>query len=425
MPDRMLHRLAILVFVLLCAAGPALTLAGAWGRGDALSDVDAFSEANAVRGARGFLANGLSATAGLPNVLYGDLYPDQGFATQPIAQRTGVTADGVYTHYPPGPEYLAWLAMRLLGPEPVAHLRLLPALLSAGAMIWFGLAIRRRLGAMVAWVTIAACQAVPSFADASTFLHYDGYAFALLLVEVALALSANAMLPWFLLLGFLQGWLSFDYAFLVTLAPLSVRQVLPRLDDRPVVARRTALLRCGAVAVGFTAAHILHFAELCALFGGIGDAVHDLTGAALHRAGTHRFGSVLERASIMLGVVVSYVVEQVPAGPRAFRFLGLPLGLWWVVVAAALPLIQARLPRVSATLLNDWLVVSAWALLPGIVWYCVMIDHAIVHHHFLYRHLFLSFLLPWLFVAVRVHAWAAGPRITTVSVGMTERVGLG
>ena len=141
------------------------------------------------------------------------------------ANRFGVTPEGVYTHYPPGPEYLLYGAMRVLGPSPVWHLRLLPIAITWLATLYFGLRVRRRFGPAIGWMVMAACMALPSFSDSAPSLHYEAYGFALLLVEIALCLDRRTRLIPFVFIGFLQGWLSFDYSFLVALTPGDVEDI--------------------------------------------------------------------------------------------------------------------------------------------------------------------------------------------------------
>ncbi len=52
--------------------------------------------------------------------------------------------------------------------------------------------------------------------------------------------------------------------------------------------------------------------------------------------------------------------------------------------------------------LGDWLFVSVVGLVPSVMWLMVMVNHAVVHPHYLYRHLFLAFFLWLLFVSVAV-----------------------
>jgi hypothetical protein len=73
------RQLWLLAFLLLCVAG---TMLAGWNMrnwGNALSPVDAYSEANALREVDGFRAQGLAHDAGLGNVLFGHRYPGKGF----------------------------------------------------------------------------------------------------------------------------------------------------------------------------------------------------------------------------------------------------------------------------------------------------------------------------------------------------------
>lgn len=412
MPRR---RLGLIGFLLLCSLG---SLAAAWdvrGWGDALSRVDPYSEANAIREARNFLDHGLWQNAGLGTVFYPGLYPTEGYAGDP-EHRFGVTPEGVYTHYPPGPEYLLYGAMRVLGPSPVWHLRLLPIAITWLATLYFGLRVRRRFGPAIGWMVMAACMALPSFSDSAPSLHYEAYGFALLLVEIALCLDRRTRLIPLVVIGFLQGWLSFDYAFLVALTPAAVEAALPRLGEAHPARWGLAVRRCLLAGGGFTLAHMLHFVEVWTLFGSFGAALADLAGAAEHRAGMLAGSGLWARLQAMVLVVGYYLVNPVPlriffwhpyaespTSWQAFRFLGMTLAGWWVLVTALIPIRDVWARRVGAAtcpgLLRDWLVVSIAGLIPSTSWLLVMLNHASIHTHYLFRHLFLAFFLMLLFVA--------------------------
>ena len=119
-------RFWLTAFILLCLAG---TIYRTWEIrhwGDALSRVDPFSEANTLREVDGFRAQGFWHDAGLGNTLFGPRYPNDGFWISVGEERLHtVTPSGVYTHYPPGPEYLLYLAEAMFpilrGPSRVSH----------------------------------------------------------------------------------------------------------------------------------------------------------------------------------------------------------------------------------------------------------------------------------------------------------------
>ena len=426
MSDRVRRTAWLIAFLLFCSLGALSATCDVWRHGDALSPVDPYSEANTVRGARNFLDTGLTVNAGLANLLRPGLYDDEGFAGDDLAHRTrSLQPNGVYTHYPPGPEYLLYAAMRVFGATPLTPLRSVPLLISWAATLFFGLTLRRRFGAAAGWLLMAGCLALPLFSDAGGYLHAIGYAFALLLVEIALCLRERVLTPALFAVGFAQGWISFDYAFLVALAPGALEFALPRLRLGDTAQPRRALWRCAAAGAGFTAAHALHFVEVGGYFGSFSAALHDLGAAASYRAGAE-LGGLGTHLLKMDGAIFSYFVSMFPVSTffwapdatladnwRMCRFLGLTLGAWWIVLTLGMLLRnawQARRGVVGdARLLGDWLFVSLCGFVPSSLWLLVMVDHAIEHRQFLYRHLFFAFFLWLLFVVTAVLRRAQQP----------------
>jgi hypothetical protein len=65
--------------------------------------------------------------------------------------------------------------------------------------------------------------------------------------------------------------------------------------------------------------------------------------------------------------------------------------------------------RPVATLRLHWHAVCLTGMVSTSLWFVVMVNHAAIHRHFLYRHLFLMFLFMVLFVACRVRVVALNP----------------
>jgi hypothetical protein len=68
--------------------------------------------------------------------------------------------------------------------------------------------------------------------------------------------------------------------------------------------------------------------------------------------------------------------------------------------------------------IGDWLIVSLCGFVPAMAWMLVMTNHAVIHHHFLYRHLFFCFLVWLLFTTTNClrarAAWIVGtPAVAT------------
>ena len=413
----MTKRLSIFLFVLLCAAGALCDAAQVRRWGNDLSYVDAYSEANNLREARNFLEQGLWKYHGLGNVYHDGMYPDEGFATESDDKKYALTPEGVYTHYPPGPEYLIYAAARLIGAEPVWRIRLLPIALGGAAMIFLGLSVRRRFGATVGWLVMGACAATPCVTDVFTCLHYQGYAFALLLFELGILLSTGTARWPFAVLGFLQGWLSFDYVFLIAALPLAIELVMPRID--PVYRRRwpLAMTRAALIGAAFAAAHLLHFFQVWAYWGTFAQALADFGASAAHRVGAERYSGALGYLAHVDLILYAYFIgmfpfstllhlpdADLPEGWMMFRIFGLSLGPWWLLATAAVGIWDARLPSGpnKRALIGDWLFVTLCGIATSSLWLIAMIDHAVHHRHFLYRHLFFAFFVSVLFCAVAI-----------------------
>jgi len=392
-----------ILFVILCSVGAVSSLWRVHDMGDQLSTVDRFSEANALRELHNFLDHGLRHDHGLGNVYYPGMYPSDGSEAEPADMRHGVTPDGVYTHYPPGPEYLLYAAAKLFGPEPVSRLRLLPIAIGWAATLFLGFAIRRRFGELAGFLVMAACAVTPSVTDGFIGLHYQGYALAMLMVELGVAIGSGRWLTPFALLGFVQGWLSFDYVFLVTATPLALELVLPRIDPAYAARWRLGLTRAVLAGGGFAAAHGLHLLEVWSFWGSLDATVRDFAGAASYRADAGQVGYPAQA----LGNLKTYFYGLHPLhiGPTPpdleewsmFRFLGLSLGPWWLLVTVAL-----MLRRDAHSLRMDWHFVCAVGMATSSLWLLAMVNHGGMHRHFLFRHLFFVFLVMALFGATRV-----------------------
>lgn len=417
MAEALRRRAWLLGFVALCLAGVAQAGWQIRHWDNALSPVDPFSEANALREVDGFRAQGLWHDAGLGNVLFGARYPDDGFVTvtgDPLAR--SVTPGGVYTHYPPGPAYLLLAATALLGPEPVARLRLLPLAVCAAAAVFFGLSVRQRFGPVAGWLVMLPCGLAVPLHDVSTSVHFTGYALALLQVEMAIAIGCKAQRMLFLALGFVQGWLSFDYAFLVALLPLAVEGAMPCISPGHRIRWRLALQRCALASMGFVLAHGLHFAQVWVFHGSLAEAIADIGGAARYRAGAEEAAGLLHFAEGAWRLWNSHVMSPNllamptllhPTDPyvvRSFRFFGLTLGAWWPVVALVLlgaDVWRWMRGRPARWLLARWCGVGIIGVGVSSMWWLAMQNHAANHEHLLYRHLGVCFMLWALFLAAQ------------------------
>ena len=121
---------------------------------------------------------------------------------------------------------------------------------------------------------MAALVATPMIWTFMNGLHFQGYASALWLMQFAVLLHAYwirqdlspTQVGVLALLGFGQGWLSFDFAFVVGL--LAVPLWLMRRAEGATLDRRSLFLAVIAPLGGFCLAHLLHLIQVVIYFGG-------------------------------------------------------------------------------------------------------------------------------------------------------------
>lgn len=416
----------VVLFVTLCSLSSLCLIVQIRHWDNALSIVDPGSEANALREVRHFLEDGLTSHYGLGTVVYPGMYPDDGIVSSYLDNPKSthdktdyvrlhvLTADGVYTHYPPGPEYLLLAAAKVLGFDPVWRLRLLPIAFGWGATLFLSFAVRRRFGAFPGWLVAGALVLTPSVTCGFVGLHDQGYALALTMIEAGCLLGRGTHILPFAVLGFVQGWLSFDQVFLVSLMPISTEWAMPSID--PAYRRRwkLAVWRTALAGGGFALAHGLHFMQVWAYFGSLAGALHDLGAAAAYRSGgeeslsnhlLHVVGSLVLYfvgwPAFSIGSVIPNPLEA-GAGPM-FRVLGLTLGPWWALVMVGLTVWGIRRPASQAAAIRSrWQKVFAAGMATSSIWLVAMVNHAWVHEQFLYRHLFFTYFLCILFAAVAI-----------------------
>lgn len=426
MNEKFRPRVTIMLFLLLCSLGSLASIWEVSDWGDKLATVDAGSEANTLRAVRHFLEDGVAKYYGLGNQIYPGMYPDDGATPASFAKNYepgpeldyilhhALSPEGVYTHYPPGPEYLMYAEAKLFGLAPVWRLRLLPIAIGWAAMVFLGLSIRCRFGPAAGWLVMAALAITPTVNNGFVCLHSQGYDFALLLFEIGIAIRSGTSVVPFAVLGFLQGWLSFDYVFLVSLTPLAIEAAMPRIDPGCQSRWKLAWRRVVLAGAGFACAHILHFAQVWAYWGDFTTAFNDIGTAALHRSGNETtsglFGHAVMADQLMnnyylgvhpLSLDVLHVDPDRSFQWLTFRFLGLSLGPWWLLITVTLAVRQFLIRAHNASELADgWLRVSLVGILTSSAWFMVMVNHGAMHQFYLYRHLFLAFFISVLFGSV-------------------------
>ena len=359
---------------------------------------DAHSEADALRSADAYARDGLGSYHGLPRTLHGALFPTVGTVID-HADANGMVPEKfrvgfperlahrdawVYTHYPPGPNLLCGLWAKMCGMERIWVLRLFPLAFGLVAVAFFFQGLMRAFGPARALLIATACAALPMFGEYINGLHYFGYSLALVLVQLTLLLEIflgrRRCGAWlgaaFFTLGFLQGWLSFDQFFVVSLLAVPFWWLRRAVGDAPSF--KLLLLLVVLPTAGFFLAHGLHFLQVVAELGGVQAALGEFHATAAERAGAG--GGESARYPQFLGrAVYLYFRDTVKPTNGHFGPL-LLLAVGWVAVLVAR---GKKLP---------WLALAA-ALGIALLWMVFMPQHAVSNLHVTIRHLFVPYFL--------------------------------
>jgi len=403
--DRARIGAAITACVLLWLLVQQLSVIAAIGNG--LSPTaDPYDEADAIRAAQHYVEKGFFVDAGLPHIVYGPRFPSDGWVIdldQPLAS-------GVYTRYPPLPELLCGLYEKVFGFEHLWAWRLVPLLVGLGAILFAFLALRSVLDPVVAGAMTLLLSSVPMITSHMHGLSFHGYAQALLLTQLAVLTRllfsdqppAAAAVGGIAGLTFVQGWLSFDHAFVVILAVLPL--ALLARDAGHEVKVRSVVLLLGVSGAGFATASIMHFAQVAWFYGSPSLALKDFVDRAVYRSlgeqgGSHitnvvRTSMVYTRLLWFAPNAINPLLKNTSAFGPLLPLLSLvvlvPRLADGLVSSKSTPagglrsLVKSRGAAVLAMLLSYGI---AW------LWILVMPQHAGIHLHFVPHVFFLSYFI--------------------------------
>lgn len=391
-PQRNLPARLIMVLVILFLVGLQVWYAQRLGYGPSRI-ADAFSEANSLRAGACYAEQGFLKYIGLPDIAYGEQFPNTGAKSQ-----AGDDGTFVYTHYPPGPDLILGAATLLFGQGNVVLFRMFPIAVGLVALSLFAWGLSRSLGDAKAAALLVGCAIVPAFSNMMHGLHHQGYALSLLLIQLGvLMMMFKSDRPagrwWYcalFALGFFQGWLKFDYCFVVTFAPVPL--AILRSAEPNWIKRGLACVF--VLGLSFTLAHLLHFFQVAVYFGSVSEAVRDLTESARIRA---RGATPLEVDTTPVALLVAYLIYPI----HHWRFFG-----WFFRLAAALAAAAIITGRGRTILDNPVPIVIQWdlaswktllavftALLISSLWILIMWNHSWHHRHYIPRIFFLSYFI--------------------------------
>jgi hypothetical protein len=414
--------LAIWILLLLFQAGFLAYL------GDSLDRfADHHVEADTLRASEAYVADGLFSHHGLARILYGSRFPHEGTIKDHLNSDGKVDAkfrkgfppamddpnQWPLTHYPPGPDLLNGLQAKLLGPGPIWRFRLVPAAVGFLGLAWLFLSLAAVWGVECGSIIAAAVAVLPMISLWLPTLHYEGYALAFVLIQTGLMLRrlwlGRPALPlcciWLFFIGFIQGWLSWDHFFLVSL--LAAPWWLLLRAERGSASWRLLFWMIAAPASGYALAHILHFWQVAAEIGGVKAAWVELFRTGLERAGVAGAGGgwfAQTRDSLHLYLSWCFNPKRLTFGPFfALMFL---LSLIVTSFAAAKLGLSPRAGNRRLNLELKWpgpgnpALALAAALALGLMWLFAMPSFTAGNSHLGVRHM-LTFYLCMSVVVVR------------------------
>ncbi|MCX7978594.1 MAG: hypothetical protein N2578_06275, partial [Bdellovibrionaceae bacterium] len=315
------------------------------------------------------------------------------------------TGPMVYTHYPPGPDWICGFLTTMFGKGEYGKFRLFPLILTAIALAVLGLSVLRVLSPGAGFVFLSVLYSTPLVTKGSIVLYYQGYALALLLIQIGLYISkflhsnqnGGRFDAYFLFaLGFLQGWLSFDYFFLVSFSVVPFVFLAGGQIQWP--SHRFKIVYYLAPGFGFALAHAIHFLQVVVYYGSFTQALNDFLGAASYRAA----GALPDGKGISPILNLKNYLLQYPFDERVFG------NMWvFVILGAVLAILIARAKvktGISAEISEGrgeiFAVVSGFVV--SLLWVIVMVNHSEIHFDFISRHLFLAAMVVMLVLALQI-----------------------
>lgn len=364
---------------------------------------DGYSEANAIRGATSFLDIGISQNYGLPNICYGNILSDVG--SLPEHNIKGISCPEAYTHYPPGPEYLLWVGLKVFGRDNWNLVRLCPLLLSALIGLYFIRSNFAIVGGGAKGLAFGLMLLLPPmYSNYMHGLHYQQYGFLLLQLQIILSLKYVRSPNWkyliaFLFLGFFQGWLSFDYAFLTTFFFLPF---FLHFSKETSLKFSDFLKVSFASGFGFTLAHALHFLQVVNYFGSFDTAVDDFRSSAANRAyNAHSENTPANQKfeNVGLFTVMKDYLYRV-AGRGKYLAINLINFIWIIFALRFIRKIETKRFKFTFEVSTRDILSLGAAVLVSALWSLVMRQHAHVHG-FIARHYYFCYFFCCLIVVRR------------------------
>jgi hypothetical protein len=300
-----------------------------------------------------------------------------------------------YTHHPIGRAY-ALIPLVRVEAEPLELFPTAVAVACAGFALW-ALLHQASGVAMGSYVVLLFLSMLwqPGFVGWIGNLHQQSYNMSSILLIIGVGVSARRATVPFVAIGFVFGWIGYDFVFLQVFTAATVRFAM--LVGRPSGPLWRATLRAAGEAAAFSAAFLLavllHMVQNTLYFSSASMAYWDLFGSLSYRVDPPTDTRLVEAFhSARLYVADFFDPEK---GWADLTLLRITLGSWCVAtIASVLRLVyldgsEAALSRRSFTMV----VCSAGAIAPLLIWFVAMPNHTRPHIHLFPRMFFVPLLV--------------------------------
>lgn len=360
--------------------------------------------------AKGYIEKGFFSNFGLPDYYYGfylekitpeikKIIDEIGY-TGDLADSRSLTIAGkkygyngpVYTHTPPGAHLLVGVFTKFCGIGNVRCLRLSSATFSLLAFAFFAVMLWFSFSPLRAAILVSSVAVIPMTSYMMHTLHYFNYAFSLFLIQLGLLLYvfkkkikfSKFNLTVLFFLGFIQGWISYEYFFLVCFSAFPLALFYYPLDQNEYKKQLFFAILCPLI--GFLLAILLHFIQDALFFGSIYEAFTDFFDASAKRTNYLSWNNL----------VLNYFFV-IPKKTRFFN-LDFALLLWGVIQLIWLKDIRVTLKKPviinikwSSSGCNYLVILSA--LFISIAWIAIFPSVAVFHYSYQPRLLFFFYFV--------------------------------
>jgi len=308
----------------------------------------------------------------------------------------------VYTHYPNGPAYIL-TPFILLGIKDSTHLRLVPIFLSALAFSFLYYSILKSQKSFITKLAFTFIFVLllyqPGIRNWLKALHEHAYWVALASFTPALIILNKNSFSISLLLGFIIGWIGYDFIPGLMLAIFTLIWVKQSFttNSNLLVAVKPAIKKFFPFIFGLLLAIILHLIQNSLYYGSLIDAYNDLFGSLFVRMGIQDWGSELNPTyynNIVNAFKGNMIQSRWKNLSRFFDFsprLTFNLPSIFITSLLLLFLVISKFIQLSKQHRLTLLIGLFFAGFSGIIWHLAVPWHAHFHFYFTYRNLFISY----------------------------------